>query len=114
MPDSILVTINVTDEDDSAVIALVPGEDTTDPGEDTTDPGEDTTDPGEDTTDPLLTRFDSNEDGAIDRDEVFAAIQEFLAGDATRDDVLGAIGLFVASAGDAMMEDDSMMEDDDP
>ena len=112
--DSIMVTINVTDGPDNAVITLAStgGEGTTDPGEDTTDPGEDTTDPGEDTTDPLLTRFDSNEDGSIDRDEVFGAIQEFLAGDATRDDVLGAIGLFVASAGDAMMEDDSMMDDD--
>jgi hypothetical protein len=36
-------------------------------------------------------RFDTNDDGAITWDEVFGAIQQFLTGQASRDDVLGVI-----------------------
>ena len=108
--DSILVTINVTDVDDGATISLVTAETPPDP-----DPADPTPDPEEPASEenPLLESFDSNEDGAIDRDEVFATIQQFLDGDATRDEVNGVILLSLAE-GDAMeKDDDSMMEDDD-
>ena len=41
-------------------------------------------------------QFDTNNDGAISRDEVFGAIQQFLAGRATTDDVLGVILAFIS------------------
>ena len=45
---------------------------------------------------PIEERFDTNGNGVIDRDEVYGAIQAFLADEATRDDVLTVIGLFLA------------------
>lgn len=41
-------------------------------------------------------RFDANNDGSISRDEVFRAIQQFLTGQATSDDVLGVILRFIS------------------
>ena len=41
-------------------------------------------------------RFDTDGDGAVDRDEVFGAIQQFLTGQASRDDVLGVILRFIS------------------
>ena len=41
-------------------------------------------------------RFDTNNDGSISRDEVFGAIQQFLRGQATVDDVLGVILIYVS------------------
>ena len=41
-------------------------------------------------------RFDTDNDGSISRDEVFGAIQLFLRGQATVDDVLGVILIYVA------------------
>ncbi len=43
-----------------------------------------------------LGRFDTNNDGSIGRDEVFGAIQQFLTGQATVDDVLGVILGFIS------------------
>ena len=41
-------------------------------------------------------RFDTDNDGSISRDEVFGAIQQFLTGQATRDDVLSVILRFIS------------------
>ena len=41
-------------------------------------------------------RFDTNNDGSISRDEVFGAIQQFLTGQATVDDVLGVILIYIS------------------
>ena len=41
-------------------------------------------------------RFDTDDDGSISRDEVFGAIQQFLTGQATRNDVLGIILRFIS------------------
>ena len=41
-------------------------------------------------------QFDTDGDGAINRDEVFGAIQQFLTGQASRDDVLGVILKFIS------------------
>ena len=45
---------------------------------------------------PEADRFDTDNDGSISRDEVFGAIQQFLAGRATSDDVLGVILAFIS------------------
>ena len=43
----------------------------------------------------LIGRFDTNGDGSISQDEVFMAILEFLGGQATSDDILGVILLYI-------------------
>ena len=48
--------------------------------------------------DPLLDRFDTDNSGAIDKDEVLGAINDYLfgdAGDVTKDDVLAVIRLYL-------------------
>ena len=44
----------------------------------------------------LVGKFDTDGDGSISRDEVFMAILDYLGGQATRDEILGVILLYVA------------------
>ena len=43
--------------------------------------------------------YDLNEDGAIERDEVIAAIQDYLAGNTARSEVTALIGLYFEDGG---------------
>ena len=45
----------------------------------------------------LLDRYDSNEDGTIDRDEVISAITHYFAGDLTRDETIEVIKLYFSA-----------------
>ncbi len=48
------------------------------------------------TQDPLLTRYDANSNGEIDRDEVITAINDYLFEDAiTRDQVIDVLNLYL-------------------
>ena len=46
----------------------------------------------------LLDRYDSNEDGTIDRDEVISAITHYFAGDLTRDETIEVIKLYFSAS----------------
>ena len=49
-----------------------------------------------DAGDPLVTSYDADKNGTIDRDEVLRAIVDFIKGEITRDDVLKIIASFVS------------------
>ena len=46
----------------------------------------------------LLDRYDSNEDGTIERDEVISAIRDYFAGDITRDETIEVIKLYFSAS----------------